>query len=585
MLPLVVAVISLIGDHWNPASDLALEVLRIEDVGGAHTPLVGAQSRFGWDHPGPLMFWLLAPFDWVLGQTGLLTGAAVLNLVALVGALVVAHRRGGLALVTFVAVAAALLTRALGPALLIEPWNPWVPILPFLVYALLAWSVAERDWPALPWLVGVGSFVVQTHVGYTPVVLGLAAGAAVLAVLAHASAAPETGPRDPDAGADTRSSLRLWALVAAGVGVLAWLAPLVQQVTGNPGNLGEIVDSFRHPTEPTAGWEVGFGVMGKELAFVGPWITGDDATANGVVATGSTIPATVLVLVTAVLGAMAWRRGARDAGRLAALAVTGSGLGVIAVSRITGFRGPYLVRWSWVLAALIWLSIAWSLWSLLARRSAARATVTSALLALAGATIVGLTASTAWTAASVEMPQQQHSDTIAQLGPSTAANLQRDGRYLVTISSRDFGSVGVGLFLYLEDRGLDVRVERALSHPFGSWRTARRSQVDGDVIVLAGTAREHASMVPDGSERIATSDPLSTAEQALAQRLEREIRDSLDAFPPAEELPVLSSAGRQELVGAGADIRAVNELRRLREQGDPYAVYVAPAQPGGSPPR
>ena len=114
-LPLLVAIVSLIGYHWYPASDLALEVLRIGDVGGRHTPLVGVQSRFGWEHPGPLMFWLFAPFNWLFGQTGLLAGAAFFNAAALVGSLVVAWRRGGLALLALVAVVGALLTQRSGP--------------------------------------------------------------------------------------------------------------------------------------------------------------------------------------------------------------------------------------------------------------------------------------------------------------------------------------------------------------------------------------------------------------------------------------------------------------------------------------
>ena len=42
--PLVIAMISLVGYRWHPVSDLALEALRVKDVGGHHTPLVGVQS-------------------------------------------------------------------------------------------------------------------------------------------------------------------------------------------------------------------------------------------------------------------------------------------------------------------------------------------------------------------------------------------------------------------------------------------------------------------------------------------------------------------------------------------------------------
>jgi hypothetical protein len=572
-LPVVIAVISLVGYHWHPVSDLALEALRIKDVGGQHTPLVGVQSRFGWDHPGPLMFWLFAPFDWLFGQTGLLVGAAFFNATALVGALVVARRRGGVPLLAFVAVMAALLSHAIGPGVLIEPWNPWVPVLPFLLYVLLAWSVAEQDWATLPWLVGIGSFVVQTHVGYSPEVVGLGGIACALGAFGWVRARATQSQESRAVEKTIRWPTRRWIIVAAAVGVLVWLAPVVQQFTGSTGNLGDIVESFRHPTEPVAGLEVGFGVMGRELGVVGPWFTGNDAGPSGVLETASTIPATLLILATAALGALAWRRGAKDAGRLAVVAVAGAALGVVAVSRITSILGPYLVRWAWVVAALVWLSLAWSLWSLLSRASMTRALVGAALVAL-----IGISASHAWAATAVRAPDQQFSDTIARLGPPTAAHLQHDQRYLLTfVDSEYFGTMGEGMFVDLAERGQQVRVASELSRLFGSWRTARRSQVDGVVIVVDGGDIERGWSPPSGAKRISSYDPLTPRERSRSQRLERQARDRLGLNAPPGALPVLSAFGQKQLVDNGVDPHVVDELRQLRQRGDAYSVYVAPA--------
>src|SRR5690242_4789377 len=87
VLPLLVALISLLGTHWHASGDDALELLRVREVGGRHTPLTGVQSRFGWNHPGPLLFWGLAPFNWVLGPTGVLFGVGLLNAASLVASL------------------------------------------------------------------------------------------------------------------------------------------------------------------------------------------------------------------------------------------------------------------------------------------------------------------------------------------------------------------------------------------------------------------------------------------------------------------------------------------------------------------
>jgi hypothetical protein len=572
-VPFAIAVVSLFGYHWYPSSDLALEVLRIKDVGGRHTPLIGMQSRLDWSHPGPLMFWLFAPVYRVFGNTGLLAGAAALNAGAVIGALFVARRRGGLPMLAIVAVLAAVLVHALGPELLIQIWNPWVPVLPFLLYVLLAWSIAERDWPALPWLVGIGSFVVQSHVSYAPVVFGL--GVLALALGAWGS---KRAPRHvEDAGAiatGAQPSPRRWIVLAGIVGVAVWVAPVVQQFTGSPGNLQAIFESFLDPRDPAAGWSTALGVMGRELSFIGPWITGNDAGPFGTVVTASTLPAILLLVTTATLGALAWRRGARDAGRLAVLAVAGAVLGFVAVSRVTGVLGSYLVRWTWVLAAFVWLSLLWSLWSLLARSS-----VTTALAAIALVTVLGLVASTGWSASSVDVPGQQFSDAVARLGPPVARHLHRGKPYRVTAVDTDNvpAPMGIAMLQELEDRGQRVSVELRLSRALGASRTAPRSQVTGVVIVVAGGDIERGWSPPAGSTRIAEYDPLSPRARARAQRLERDVRRRLRNTRPLEPLAVLNSFGRQKLIEDGADKRTVDELAHLHQQGDAYTVYLAPA--------
>jgi len=572
-VPFVIAVVSLLGYHWYPSSDLALEVLRIKDVGGRHTPLIGMQSRFDWSHPGPLMFWVFAPVYRVFGNTGLLVGAAALNAGAVIGSLYVARRRGGLPMLAIVAVVAAVLVHALGSELLIQIWNPWVPVLPFLLYVMLAWSVAERDWPALPWLVGIGSFVVQSHVSYAPVVFGL--GTLALALGASGSTRARRHLHDDGAIATgVVPSPRSWIVVAGIVGVVLWVAPVVQQFTGSPGNLGEIVESFLHPRDPAAGWRTAIGVMGRELSFIGPWIRGNDSGPFGTVVTASAIPATLLLLTTATLGVLAWRRGAHDAGRLALLAVGGAGLGFVAVSRVTGVLGSYLVRWTWVLAAFVWLSLLWSLWSLLARSSA-----TAALEAVALLAVLGLVASAGWSAGSVDVPGQQFSDAVARLGAPVASHLQRGKLYRVTAVDSDNvpAPMGIAMLQDLEDRGQGVRVEPRLSRALGAWRTARRSQVAGVVIVVAGGDIERGWSPPPGSRRIAAYDPLSPRARARAQRLEREVRGRIGNTRPLQPLDVLNAIGRQQLVENGADKRTVDKLAHLRRQGDAYAVYLAPA--------
>jgi hypothetical protein len=56
----VVAVASALRHPWVGITDWAQIETAVRDVGTADTPLVGAHSRFGWHHPGPWPYYLMA---------------------------------------------------------------------------------------------------------------------------------------------------------------------------------------------------------------------------------------------------------------------------------------------------------------------------------------------------------------------------------------------------------------------------------------------------------------------------------------------------------------------------------------------
>ena len=124
-IPFVAIVAIALTRPWAPASDLALMELRTHDVGGPHTPLIGAYSRFGWNHPGPLGFWLLAlPYRLAGARpVGMLVGTAVLHAAAVAGCLVLARRRGGWGLCGLVALGLAVIIRGDGAGFLVQFWN------------------------------------------------------------------------------------------------------------------------------------------------------------------------------------------------------------------------------------------------------------------------------------------------------------------------------------------------------------------------------------------------------------------------------------------------------------------------------
>ncbi|HEX6475974.1 MAG TPA: hypothetical protein VF005_01770, partial [Acidimicrobiales bacterium] len=522
-LPALVAALSLLGRHWYASGDQAFEVLRIGDVGGRHTPLFGAPSRFGWYHPGPLLFLLLAPAQRLLGETGVLAGTALVNVGALVGVAVVARRRGGMGLLLWTGLLVAGLVHALGPSLLLDPWNPWAALLPFLLFVLLAWSVACGDHSALPWAVGVGSFVLQTHVGYALLVVGLLVGALVVVAVGSA-----------------RAGLGRGLALAGVVAIVLWLPPLIQQAAGHPGNLGEVARYFIHPrftsqqvaniaAGPAVGWKTAFGVMGKQLAPPGPWLTGSEVNKFGFAATAAAWPAVLVTLGAVGAGVFAWRRGARDAARLAGTAVVMAVLALAATAKVTGILAPYLVRWWWVTALVLWLAMGWCVAEALqvtrvgpeagapapSPRGLGRLTFAGALASVMGT--VALTAATVRAAAPAPPPLAQGSTTIAHLAPSSARAVGPNGPDLLRWEDpASLSGIGPGMFTALHLAGVDVVAPPALATGVGSWRTAPPLQYRG-VITGVGvpdpTMGSPAAPPPPGSRLVASYDPLSSPER------------------------------------------------------------------------
>jgi hypothetical protein len=543
-VPFVVAIASVVGRHWYPSGDQALLQLRIDDVGGPHTPLVGAWSRWGWAHPGPALIWALTPFERAFGPTGVLVGTATINLLAALGAVAVGHRRGGLRLALLVGLVVALLVNALGLDFLIDPWNPWPAFLPFLLFLLLVWSVTCRDAALLPAAVAVGSFCVQCHVGYLPLV-----GALLVLALAFSVRAP-----------------RRWLAAAALAGLVVWLPPLVQQVTGDDGNLGLLVDYVRHPTEPSAGWEQAFGAMGANLRPIGPWVTGDDETGTGEARTGSTVPAVAVLVALAAAGAWARRRGDDDAARLSLVALVACGVGLIATSRVTGVFVPYVLRWWWAVAAVAMLAIV--------RCTFRRA---GSGVAFAALVVVSVAAADGSPAA---LPLEDVSRAIAAVGSPTEAALDPGRRYVVrSVDSRWWGAAGAGLFLELEHRGVDVVVEpgpdAALTH--GRWRLAEPDEVNGVVTIVDVPDLERGWQAPAGSRRVASWDPLSADERTRARELEASIRATMGPRAPDGRVLLGLPSSRQDALDAGAAPADVEALHDLQELGDGYVVFVSPA--------
>ena len=573
-IPAVVVIAVVAGKAWGPSSDYAVMVMRTADVGGRHTPLLGVVSRnHGWYHPGPSQYYVMAPFQWAIGVSGTLVAAGLANLACLVIAVVAGHRRGGAVVAGLVAVTGLLLVRTVGPSFLVDPWNPWTPFIPLLAFVVLTWSVADRDVWCVPWAVGVGSYLVQAEVGYAPAALVLGGTAVVLLLV---------GQRR-----DLRRLVReaAWPLaVAALVGIAFWLGPVVQQLTGHPGNISALISYFRHPPTSSVGLHQGLRLWGEEFRVPGPWLTGHDTGFLGFVGYASPVEGLLLVAATLVLGAVAWRLDSPSAGRLAVLTSVASLAGINAIANITDAVASYLVRWAWVLAASLWLSILWSIWCIVVHswQPAERRRPVVAGVITFGAAVLMLTLLPG--ARRARVPEAQASRAVSSLASQTRRSLDPRPHYLVRWTDGPLsGGVGSGVAALLTVHGYHVGIDRVAGPGMGQFRVLPAKDADAMVTIYdLSSAGPDWKPVP-GSRLLARYNPISTSQLRELQQLDATIDAEVARRVGLTPADLATRAGATRLVANRAALQArgfdqalFGRAAALRALGSPYAVYVVP---------
>ena len=476
LLPFAVGLVRVLVGHWTPVGDWALLELRTRNVGGSHTPLVGPYSRFGWSHPGPALFYVLSIPYRLLGSrpNGLLVGALLVNGASVAGIVLLAWRRGRRTLTVGTTIALVVLCRALGADFLRDPWNPFVTVLPLALLIFLTWSIACGDAWMLPVAVLVGSFIVQSHAGYTALVVVVLAVATVwrLVVLVRTRGREKARPR---------RALAIGATTAA-VALAAWLPPLVDQASN--GNLRAIYDFFRMPQE-TPSTDTAARVVGRALTFPGAWVTGHESVRTSdftAAAAGFFVPLALVALLIGVVVAL--RRRARDAlallGLVAALLVAG----VYSISHVAGPPAAYLVRWLLVLAMVTWLASAWAVWP--AIRRVVLTTVSRRVLAVVALAVVAVpTVLSLDDAVRDRGPWYRVGLVERQLARDAVARVTRDGRPVLLVSN-DERWFTWGLAPRLEAAGIAVAARPSDALFYGRHRVSLRNEATRAIVVVTG---------------------------------------------------------------------------------------------------
>jgi len=574
--PIVTSGLGALDLRWLPSGDWAVLSLRVDDVGRI-TPLVGPYSRFGWNHPGPLMFWLLAIPYRLFGSRAeaLLVGTAVLNAtcVAALGAL--AWRRGRLPLVALTMGAMAIVIHTMGPALLRDPWNPFITVFPLAVIVYFAWSILEGDVWLWPPALFVASFILQSHIGYLPMLVVLALG--VLAITLKRSSTRSLLPRTPPQ--------RAWLLaLSAIVLVSCWLPVIVDQLT-QTGNLGAMLEYFRSPVDQPAGFGTALSTAADQLRLPqAPWLGRSESTGSDGALLGSNALHLIFPLGAMVLSAwIGIRSRVGSALRFQTLVTSVVLGGVIATSRVNGPLFNWIVRWWWILGALWWIAVLWTLWSSVTgqiRSEAINRIATGVLAVIAAVVILATTGPVKDAARSTQPPSSSTGRVLSEFLESTLDQLEGSGPLLVVTTGSVRGDYGDALRFQLERAGIDVVATPSTEILLGPERSeARRTPTAVLWIVSAESIAEFRN--DPKMKELGGWDPLSAEERRSFSLDKSHLQDQLIAIGRVDLAEAIGIGGggvdTEASRLAGIDKDLLSRVEAIRRKGDPVAIFLGPA--------
>jgi hypothetical protein len=421
---------------------------------------------------------------WLSGgsSSGLLAGAALLNGGCVAAIAWLAHRRGGRPLLLLSLLLVALLTRTIGLDQWVDPWNPSIALFPLLVFLFACWGLADGDDVLIPVLVVAGTFAVQAHVGYAPLLalpFVVAVVSRVLVARGRSASQPEPSSASGDAErshARTKVTRSLvWGAIAAAV---LWLPPLIDQLVHRPGNLQRLA-SFARSATSEYGLKDGVQFTQYELGPKPSWLFQEHVAGWLGLVDYSAPPVPVIgVLLVAALGVAIWRKDSSGI-RLAALSLSLIAASVLAVSRIVEGLFPYVVRWSAAVGLFAVLAVVWIGWRAVQDRVGATARQVVGGVVVAGLVAVSLANVVA--AATTPPHDLDKSDLIHEVMPSITAKLDKSRSVAVTTPDPTGGVEALfmlpAVLLQLEREGYDVRT--------GDERFTNRSLTDDEPQVVS----------------------------------------------------------------------------------------------------
>ena len=343
--------------------DLALIDLHVRRAMTLRQQL-GVFDHDGWNHPGPAYFYAQSLVYRILGDrpASLFAGAVLLSGLSALAALWVVRRRTTptrTILVSIVLCWLGIMLCAHGPGAmtysegplgaLVSPWNPMVVILPLFLLLLLSAASLDGSRLSVMGAALVGSLILQANISSGPLAVGLVGVAGIGGIV---SLVMGRGTRRP-------TTWRTRSLAGAGTVllVLMWIPPVIEQLTGHPGNMTQLIRYFSSHAggQPlSAAWWALVDVAASTL--VGPSqvmarLLGNQPP-HAELGIAVLIVAVGAAAMAVVVGLRQHRRFAAGLGLVSLLSLLGL---LESFSRIVGFIFGYLVVWAVVvpLAAVV----------------------------------------------------------------------------------------------------------------------------------------------------------------------------------------------------------------------------------------
>jgi hypothetical protein len=277
----------------------------------------------------------------------------------------------------------------------------------------------------------------------------------------------------------------------------------------------------------------------------------------------------------------AWRTGQHSAVRFQVLVGVSTIAGLVATARITDEPYNYLVRWWWVVAALFWISTAWSFTSALVHRTAlaprTRRAVAWVAVPLAAVVLLGTSASTAMARDAAGVPDGSLTRILGEVAPDTVAALDGYGPVLVRATGSVWGTAADGLRLEIERSGVPVVTDPDDAYRLGPERNADTRPPVATVWVVSAEAASAWQRRPD-LELVASWDPLDPLERAGHLVASAELQRQLEAAGRPDLARNVATGGDTSAVPstAGVDPRLAARVEEVRRRGDPISVFIGP---------